>query len=412
MAKHEKSLVKISYALARFDPKARKELVVRGLTALSEVRDANFYFFKGEEHRMRDEEKQAISYYEKALQIDPEHENSLFWMGYCYSPKAEERAGDNLELDDTTRNNRAKSAFQKLVDMRQKRDSVWWGGDCVIYYNLGVAQYNLGMYEAAIESNKRAIELNPIYANSYYSLAFSQDEIGIYHLALENFEKYLVFEDNELSRSQKCIAYAQRRVDELRDQLTDDYFFSVGLDFWNNNQYQEAIECNEKAIEINPIYSQAYYNLALAQEILGIYHLALENFKKYLALDEYRIPRTPECVEHAKNRVKEIRELLTYIYFDNTGIEFYKKGQYKKAVECYEQAIELNPSFADVYYNLALAQDILNLHNLALDNFEIYLGLENHELSENQQFITYATNRIKELRGMLRSSKKETKLFK
>lgn len=410
MPEHDKSLVKSSTALARFDPKARKELVVRGLNALTEVRDADFYFFKGEEHRMGGELNQAIAYYEKALQIDPEHEDSLFWMGYSYSPDVEECVGDDIEIDNTIRNERAALAFQKLVDVRKKKDSIGWSS-YVAYYNLGLAQCHLALYKKAMESFEQATELNSDHANSYYMLGLSQEEIGIYHLALENFEIYLLLVDRELAEKQRYITSAQEYAEWLRGQLTDDYFFSVGFDFWNNSQYQEAVECYEKVIELNPDYTNAYYNLALAQDEVGIYHLALKNFETYLSLDNYKTPKTPKCVEYAKRRIKELKGLLTYTYFSNLGIKFWKKGQYEEAIECYEQAIELNPSFADAYYNLAITQDALNLHNSALDNFEIYLRLEDYELSENQQFITYANNRMKELREILRKSKKKRKLF-
>ncbi|MFH1881219.1 MAG: hypothetical protein ABIL62_00730 [Planctomycetota bacterium] len=46
-------------------------------------------------------------------------------------------------------------------------------------------------------------------------------------------------------------------------------------------------------------------------------------------------------------------------------------------------------------------KSIQELHRSALKNFEKYLGLEDHESPENQQFITYANNRIKELKEML-----------
>ena len=79
MAEENKALVKSSIALARFDPKARKELVVRGLIALADVRDADFLFFKGEEHRIKGELRQAVYNYEKALLINPKPVDSLFW---------------------------------------------------------------------------------------------------------------------------------------------------------------------------------------------------------------------------------------------------------------------------------------------------------------------------------------------
>ena len=170
MAEHEKSLVKSSRALTRFDPKARKELVVRALSALTEVKDANFYFFKGEEHRMRDELKLAISYYEKALDIEPEHEDSLFWMGWCYAPEVKEKRDDDIDLDHPTRHKKTAAAFQKLIEIREKKDSIWWWGDYVMYYNLGGAQYSLGLYEEATENFEQAILLNPDDAHSYYAL--------------------------------------------------------------------------------------------------------------------------------------------------------------------------------------------------------------------------------------------------
>ena len=257
MGEREKSLVETSYALARFDPKARKELVVRGLNALTEIKDADFYFLKGEEFRMQGELKRAIECYERSLEINHEHEDSLFWMGYCYMPVVVERRRDDLELDNNIRNERATSAFQKLIDLRKRKDSTGWSS-FVVYYNLGVSQFALGLYRDSIESAKHAIELNRENHKSYYLLGLSQEEVGIFHLAMENFETYLSFEDLDLLEEKRFITYAKERVVQLKNQLTDSYFFSIGLDFWEKGQYQEAIECCEKAIEINPNYAQVY----------------------------------------------------------------------------------------------------------------------------------------------------------
>ena len=338
MAENKKPLVKRPSALTQFDPKAPRELVVRGLNALTVI-DANFYFSKAEEHKIRGELQQAISYYEKALQIDPEHEDSLFWMGYCYSPKVKKRTGDDLELADAIRNERAASAFQKLIDVRKKKDSIEWSS-YVVYYNIGVAQYNLGLYEASIESYEHSIKLNPEHANSYYMLGLSQEKLGIYHLALENFETYLNLDDYEMPKTPECVEYAKKRIEELKGLLTYTYFYNTGIEFRKKGQYLEAIKCYEQAIELNPEDANSYYNLGLPQYDLGLYEVAIESF---------------------------------------------------------ERAIKLNPELANSYYMLGLSQEKLNLYNSALDNFEIYLRLVNHESPENQQFITYANNRMKEL---------------
>ncbi len=331
MAKHEKSIVKGSNALTRFDPKGRKELVVRALNALTEVKDADFYFFKGEEHRGQGQLKMAIGNYEKALQIDPEHEDSLFWMGWCYEPTAEGRTGDDIELDSTIRHEKAAAAYQKLIAIKEKKDSIWWWGDYVMYYNLGISQFNLCLYEEAIESLGQAIELNPEHANSYYELGLSQENLGIYHLALENFETCLSLNSPKTSSPPECIKYVRYRVEQLKGLLTDTYFFNIGYRFWKKNEYKQAIECYGRAIKLNPNFADAYYNLALAQE---------------------------QMVETT-----------------------------------YSQPVLFNES--------DWKKSIYELHRRTLDNFEKYLRLGDHEIAENEQFITYANQKVNELKKML-----------
>ena len=65
MTENKKLIIKNSYDLAKFIPDARKELVVRGLNALMDVKDTDFYFFRGERHRIIGGLNEAISYYKK-----------------------------------------------------------------------------------------------------------------------------------------------------------------------------------------------------------------------------------------------------------------------------------------------------------------------------------------------------------
>jgi tetratricopeptide (TPR) repeat protein len=389
IGKKDKLLVKSPTAIARFEPSARKELILRGLKALADVRDADSYFFRGEDFKLLGKYYEAISNYDKALQIDPEHEHSVFGIGYCYycigsiqelkelieyhdikyyrenNPQIADHeydllkqkllqmaAGEQLAITrepSETYYKKAEEAFKKLISIREKKDDIWWG-DYASYYNLGLAQYYLDSFEDAIKNFERAVELNPGHENSFIMLGLAQ-----YHLEL----------------------------------------------------YEEAIESFEQAIEMNPDDAASYYNLGLSQEELGIYHLALENFEAYLNLDGSQYQKIPECVRYAKRRIEQLKSSLTYTYFYNIAIEFGKKGQYQEALECYQRSIELNPSFADAYYNLALAQDALNLKDPALESFDTYMRLENHESPENREFITYANNRMKELREVLRKSQKK-----
>jgi tetratricopeptide (TPR) repeat protein len=41
----------------------------------------------------------------------------------------------------------------------------------------------------------------------------------------------------------------------------------------------------------------------------------------------------------------------------NMGNVYYRRGENRKAINCYRRAIKLEPTFADAYYNLGLAYE-------------------------------------------------------
>jgi len=96
MTENKKLIVKSSYNFPRFGPNGRKELVVRGLNALMDVEDADFYFFKGERHRIIGGLSEAISYYKKrdyekargafkqAIRSNPDYARAHYGLGLAY----------------------------------------------------------------------------------------------------------------------------------------------------------------------------------------------------------------------------------------------------------------------------------------------------------------------------------------
>ena len=272
MAEQDKSLVKSSHPLTRFDPKARKELVVRGLNALSEVKDAGFYFFKGEEHRMRGELKLAISYYEKALQIDSEHEDSLCWMGLSYLSLVEQRSVDDVELDKTIRNERAAAAFQKLISICKKKDSVGWGP--VPYLNLGHAQCNLSLYEKAAESYEQSIVLDPEFFESYTCLGWAQYNLGLYEAAIESYKRAIELNPDDAD----SVPGGELSIGRAYNNLS--------LAYYTLGRYQDAIESCKQAIRIKPDFANAHYGL-------GVNYLRTGD--KGSALEEYKILKTMDA---------------------------------------------------------------------------------------------------------------------
>jgi superkiller protein 3 len=85
-------------------------------------------------------------------------------------------------------------------------------------------------------------------------------------------------------------------------------------------KYQKAIAFLKKAIELNPEFSEAYYNLGLSYERVGEYKDAIKNLKEARKLS----PDNPN----------------TYYAL---GYAYYQKKKYKQAVDAFEHAARLKP---------------------------------------------------------------------
>lgn len=54
----------------------------------------------------------------------------------------------------------------------------------------------------------------------------------------------------------------------------------------------------------------------------------------------------------------------------NQGIDFYKIGQYDEAINCFKEAIRLDPNYIDAYYNLGSVYEYLQQYDAALPVFK------------------------------------------
>ena len=124
---------------------------------------------------------------------------------------------------------------------------------------------------------------------------------------------------------------------------------------------QKAKDYFEKAIEINPTYAAAHYNLGVTFKELEDYQKAKECLKK--------------AIEINPNYIKAHNIL---------GIIFHELGEHQKAKDCYKKVIEMNPDSFDALSNLA------SIYVSRLTDFEIAISKSNEALKishKNYKFI-------------------------
>tara|TARA_X000000950_G_scaffold37695_1_gene40310 strand:+ start:79 stop:2058 length:1980 start_codon:yes stop_codon:yes gene_type:complete len=155
--------------------------------------------------------------------------------------------------------------------------------------------------------------------------------------------------------------FDKKKFDELlklSNKLLDEFPNSIllqniqGVVHTELKNYKLAKNLFIKVVNLNPKYTDGYYNLANIFSKLDKEEEAIENYKKVIELE--------------KNYFKA---------HNNLGNIYRKKGLNKKAIECYLSTLEINSNYKAAYYNLAgvLQFYIINVENKKINKFLLYL---------------------------------------
>ena len=108
---------------------------------------------------------------------------------------------------------------------------------------------------------------------------------------------------------------------------------NVGADLLKQNRLEEAIAEFQRAVEVDPSYVAAHFNLAYAYERAQRLDEAIAQYKKALQLDPNNV-----------------------FGLNNLGVLYTSKAQYDEAIKVLEQAARIEPSNTTVSKNLENAR--------------------------------------------------------
>ena len=174
-----------------------------------------------------------------------------------------------------------------------------------MYNVLGAIFADQGKLEEAVNHHRKAVEINPSYAEGYNNLGIAFQKIKQLDEAVINYKKALKLKPN-FAAAYNNLATALKHLNNLDEAL---------------------INC-KKAIELNPDFADAHNNLGSVLKDLDQLEQSSECFKKAIKLK-------PDYVEA----------------YDNLGIVLKKFGKLEESIENHQKILKINPGYYEAYSN-------------------------------------------------------------
>ena len=226
---------------------------------------------------------------------------------------------------------------------------------------------------------------------SYYkdSQKFAIEKI---HKSPKQFNIRLAPEvDDEINRALEIakvgnIADAEVLVRSLMKENADLYsvHFAMGTIYAYKEQYDEAMVCFDKSIEIYPYFIDCWFNKALAAQkktdIVGM----VFSLHKVIDIGD----ANDETVLLAKQHLKDFEQLsrrenglslekyIESLKMFNAAFELMQNKQWKKAIAGFKAVISINPIAPQAFSNMGLCYAYLNEEKKAIEAFDKAIAID------------------------------------
>jgi tetratricopeptide (TPR) repeat protein len=220
----------------------------------SQIDDQNRYFWANMFNR-------GVSYYQKGVNTTNE-DSSKIWFDksidmFDYASQLEPDSADTYKnlafvYMGAGQNDKAIAPLKKLIELEQSLDGYKYLGD--IYYNEGIVLKNKYAASRSMEDSVKSIEN---FNNSIQVL-----EEGRKHYP-ENPDLLLTLSNSYINAGKVAVALDVFKAGVEKDPNNKYYRYNYGVLLLGKDDFEGAIEQFKKAIDIDPQYQNAVYNLAV-----------------------------------------------------------------------------------------------------------------------------------------------------
>ena len=197
-----------------------------------------------EVHLLRGETAQSVALYDELLAAQPD------------SPKLWNERG--VALHQLGSFDGAEESYRRAVQVEM--------GYALAHNNLGVALYHRGDSEGAVAAFRVALDAQPGFVKARLNLALLLSKAKRFQLALEAYRSVLLTAPDDPSA-----------------------WNGVGLVLSELRKFEDARNAFARAVQARPEYAEAHYNLSFTLSNLGDFEGALRETKRALELDPYYV---------------------------------------------------------------------------------------------------------------------------
>ena len=239
-------------------------------------------------------------------------------LGRAYLGQDNLKAAENVTKRTLALDSSYQPARELLEDIKQA------------YYDRGRAHLKDEKYGEAVTDFKGAISIDPVFTDAHCDLGHAYLGQGNLRKAENEAKKAVRLEDND---------YPPAR--ELLEDIKQAYY-DRGLTHLKDEKYGEAVTDFKGAINIDPIFKEAYCGLGRAYDGQDALENAENAAQKILELDSSYQP--------AHKLLEDIKQT----YF-NSGHNYLSKKQYNETVAEFRKVIGIDPDHKSAHYYLGKA---------------------------------------------------------
>ncbi|MFV0561765.1 tetratricopeptide repeat protein [Malaciobacter mytili] len=283
------------------------------------------------------------------------------------------------------------------------------------FFNLGVLYLNISEYLKAKENFLEAIKIKEDYLNAYINLGVCYKKLKKYNLSLKCYEKAIFYKTDDIdARYNKAnlLHTLEKYKDAIRqfdivlslDKSNYKAYYSKGLSLLALGKYSQALFHYEKAIELKEDYADAHF---AKSNILLLYGDYKEGFKEY----DYRWEAKNELKKASYNLPFYNNEDLnnkTILIAQEQGfgdnIQFIRFINYLKVKKNPKKIYfavnnELRTLFEDSFYDIEFVSNNQTLYNVdyytSLMCLPNILNLDLEDVKIKTPYLTFKANKKK-----------------